>query len=190
MVDKEKFIDLTEASKISSKKTEEKFNVTENKINELENKLDTIQDKIDNKIENSKIKVIETLGIFVALFTFVSVEFQAFRQMNNLNSIAGMTLIMLGSLSFFVIIMDIVLNNQFSDKKIIKQKGSYFFESSKEIVQKTFGYSEQKEFNLFKCSSWGEGFKLKICLLVLCLILIGAGIYLFSLSKFFIPICK
>ncbi|MDD5639660.1 MAG: hypothetical protein PHR47_02540 [Candidatus Pacebacteria bacterium] len=76
---------------------------------ELEEEINRETKELENKIENSKIKVIETLGIFVALFTFISVEFQIIKQGNTLLGVSGLTLLLLGSLLFFVIVMDMML---------------------------------------------------------------------------------
>lgn len=74
------------------------------------------EEKLRDKIDDSKLKTIETLGIFVALFTFVSVEFQIFRIFHTPASIGGLTAILLGSLLFFSIILDYVLDSSDNPK--------------------------------------------------------------------------
>lgn len=58
------------------------------------------------QIENQKLTIIETLGIFVALFTFVSVDFQVFKSYRNPFAVAGLSMLLLGAISFLVIIFD------------------------------------------------------------------------------------
>ncbi len=73
--------------------------------------------ELEAKIDDSKLKVIETLGIFVALFTFVSVEFQIFRSFSSWYAGASFSLIILGALTFFVLLIVDLLN---------KRKQKYF----------------------------------------------------------------
>ncbi len=78
-------------------------------------RIDKIDEKIleyDKKIESSKLSVIETLGIFVALFTFVSIDFQVFRSYRDWHAITGLTLILLSSMSFLVSIFDFIINKK------------------------------------------------------------------------------
>jgi len=83
----------------------------ENKTKSFETKIDETRDIFEQKIDSSRIKIIETLGIFVALFTFVSVEFQMFRIFHTPSSIGGLTLILLGSLISFLLVLDFVINS-------------------------------------------------------------------------------
>lgn len=78
------------------KKKFEKFQQDENKM----------RDEIEKQIENSKLSVIEVIGVFVALFTFISTEFQVFRIFREPMAIAGLSLILLGAISFLVILFD------------------------------------------------------------------------------------
>lgn len=59
----------------------------------------------ENKIEESKNQNIETLGLFVALFTFISVEFSLFNDIKDFNSIISLTFIIAGLLAFFVLLL-------------------------------------------------------------------------------------
>ena len=86
----------------------------DDKIEKIEFEFAEEGKKLENKIESSKIKVIETLGIFVALFTLISVEFQIFRLYENAVTIGGLTLIILGSLLIFITVADAVLSNNLS----------------------------------------------------------------------------
>lgn len=88
----------------TTKEIEDKFN------DKIENTTKETEEKLNNKIDDSKLKTIETLGIFVALFTFVSIEFQVFRMFDDPQSVAGLTLILLGSLLTFITVLDSVLS--------------------------------------------------------------------------------
>ena len=82
---------------------------TESQLKEVtekyEKKIEAHQDKLESKIEDSKLKIIETLGIFVALFTFISVETQILRSEVSLLAATGFSLIILGGLFLFLIIL-------------------------------------------------------------------------------------
>lgn len=82
------------------------------KIGKDENNL---KNRLEEKIDDSKLSVIETLGIFVALFTFLSIDIQIMRSTFSLIGLLGFILLTLGSLLFFVIILHILV---VSDKKI------------------------------------------------------------------------
>lgn len=73
---------------------------------QFEEKLKNSEKDLDDKIENSKLSVIETLGVFVALFTFISIDFQVFRSYRDPYAITGLTLILLGSVSFLISVLD------------------------------------------------------------------------------------
>jgi hypothetical protein len=94
-----------------NKKVNEDIKKLEDKIIESNEEIKKSEYNFNNKIESSRIKIIETLGIFVALFTFVSVEFQMFRIFHRADSVGGLTLILLGSLISFLLILDFVINS-------------------------------------------------------------------------------
>lgn len=85
------------------------------KVNEI---IQKTEDKLSDKIDDSKLKTIETLGIFVALFTFVSVEFQFFRTFDNWLSIVSFTFILLGSLLTFVTVINYYLSETKEKKEV------------------------------------------------------------------------
>lgn len=80
-----------------------------NGTNESDGELKKIKDEIDTskkQIENQKLTIIETLGIFVALFTFISIDFQVFKSYRDPYAVGGLSLILLGSISFLIILFD------------------------------------------------------------------------------------
>jgi hypothetical protein len=147
---------------------------------ESQENINKYKEDVEKKIENRQLKTIETLGIFVALFTLVSVEFQIFKIYQSPNTIAGLTLILLGSLLVFVTILDIILSGHFSLHKTKKIPGT--LSSASEYIKKLSGYEERVDFNICRPNTWGEGFKLKVILLFIwtLLILIGVLLLIFS----------
>ncbi len=99
---------IQENKELSEKIAEQSKNITEmeeKRLAQVES-MDDMKKEYDSKIENSKLTIIETLGIFVALFTFISVDFQVFRSYRDIYAISGLTLILLGSISFLLLIFD------------------------------------------------------------------------------------
>jgi hypothetical protein len=149
-------------------------------IKKINSEFEKNKDQLENKIENSKIKIIETLGIFVALFTFISTEFQVFKIYQSPITIAGLTLIILGSLLVFITILDITLASNFSLYKTKKISGSIapFFQNIKNLS----GYEEKIDFKILDCKTWGEGFKLKVILILIWFLFIIVGAVFFVCS--------
>ncbi len=111
---------FTYISRISqmAKDIEEDF---KKKSEKIKDEIKTSEDRLNKKIDDSKLKIIETLGIFVALFTFVSIDFQVFRAYKNPWSIGGLILILLGSLTMFLILLDYLIINSYANNKIKKK---------------------------------------------------------------------
>lgn len=96
--------------------TQARLDYLKEKIEKYESRMEKIKDDLDKKIDDSKIRIIETLGIFVALFTFISINFQVFKSYKNPVAISGLILILLGSLTTFITILDFLIIN--GSKKI------------------------------------------------------------------------
>ncbi len=79
---------------------------------ETKSALNEVESNIKKDITDNQIKNTETLAIFVALFTFVSIEFQIFRSFTSWQSAASLSLILLGSLTFFVILIDLLFKKR------------------------------------------------------------------------------
>lgn len=87
---------LTEATK-EVYTQQEKLGKTQNEINtEFEN------------IKNDKFRLVEILGIFVAIFTFVSIEIQILRVATDFLRLAGLTVIIFSALSFFLFTLHLI----------------------------------------------------------------------------------
>ncbi|MBP7119463.1 hypothetical protein KBA63_05275 [Candidatus Woesebacteria bacterium] len=82
-----------------------------------EEKLDELRKKHSDQIQ--------TLSIFVAFFTFVSVEFGLLRSVAHPVMAVSYTLILLGSLTFFVVLIDVVLNDDRRATNRIRLKFSF-----------------------------------------------------------------
>ncbi len=67
-------------------------------------------DPIKDELSEYKAKIIEVLGIFVALFTFISIDFQIFKENISIISAIGVSLVTLGALSFFILLLFFSLN--------------------------------------------------------------------------------
>ncbi|MCX6806858.1 MAG: hypothetical protein NT135_01915 [Candidatus Berkelbacteria bacterium] len=131
--------------------------------------------------EQNQIRLIEVLALFVALFTFISINIQIFKFGLPLWIVAGFILILLGALCFFIVIVDAVLRNLPFQKNLV-HKG---------LLSNTFqpmvGYTEKLELRFLRCQTWGIGFKIFLILLILTTILIGLGVSLVISGQKFIP---
>ncbi|MFH1233419.1 MAG: hypothetical protein V1649_02085 [Patescibacteria group bacterium] len=67
---------------------------------------------IKDDLNDYKVKMIEVLAIFVALFTFISVDIQIFKSDISKLSALGFTLIMLGTLLIFIIILAYIFDSK------------------------------------------------------------------------------
>lgn len=88
------------------------------------------EDKFDQKIDSSKISIIETLGIFIALFTFISIDFQVFKSYRDPVAISGLTLILLASIGFLMSIFDFFIlevKKLLDENSVIHARESFVF---------------------------------------------------------------
>jgi len=106
--------DTREEQSVSFKQDEEwkKFKRKTENLEKQISKVETNVGRINHEIRDSNLKTIETLGIFVALFTFVSIEFQIFRSFFSWYAGASLSLIILGALTFFVLLLTTLLNKK------------------------------------------------------------------------------
>lgn len=176
---------LNKAEYVAEKKIKDYVNKDEfeNKVIKIaEERTGKLIDKLDSKIDDSRIKTVEALGIFVALFTFISIEFQAFKVFeDNLQAIGGVTLIILGALLFFVVLIDFVVSNyNLSLFKVKKVSGRLPLS----IVRDIAGYEEKIEFKWHHPKTWGDAFIIKFLpLFLFCIICISIGVFLLVTSS-------
>lgn len=90
----------------------------EEKFKQAKKDLENSEKETRSYIESNRIKTIESLGIFVALFTFISIEFQIFKVYTHPYSIVGVSLIFLGSLLLMISVLDFLLNFKESDRGV------------------------------------------------------------------------
>lgn len=103
---KSKFKLLKDESQDGFGKMESRFKQVEKRFAEAEKNVDDIVgtkvDKAWDKLESKQINSIQFLGIFVALFTFVSGSFQIYRMIDNINSAVVFT-VLIAALSVFIL---------------------------------------------------------------------------------------
>jgi hypothetical protein len=129
--------------------------------------LKEVWDEIDTskkQIDNQKLTIIEALGIFVALFTFISIDFQVFRSYRDYHAISGLTLIFLGSISLFIIVFD-----------------CFIFQARKIKYNKREGDSKERFRKLTFLEKAGNNIS-RIILSCISIALVVSGIWLFSRS--------
>lgn len=102
--------DKTQITRVTSpQNTKEDFATLEERsvqrTNEIERKLNEATKEINEKFTALERKTIETLGVFVALFTFVAVEFQIFRSFSSWMAGASLSLLLLGALLIFISVL-------------------------------------------------------------------------------------
>jgi len=121
-------------------------------------KIKTLENRI-NRLEDKQINIIETLAIFAALFTFVSIEFQIFHSQFSLRETAGLSLIIFGGLIFFISAIDFFLKLD-----LVSYKKDNKAPSLKTVLS-----------NLF--------FLIRAAFLLIGIICILVGVWLFSTNK-------
>lgn len=85
----------------------------------FEKRLNEKEKEVERKIEQSQFKYVEMLGIFVAVFSFVSIEFQIIRAFTYWQEISAFTLILLGSLILFAALINRFLSSNSNDSFFI-----------------------------------------------------------------------
>jgi len=95
---------------------------SDKQINEQEEKIKQIKTKFNEQkreVKNMKIDFIAVIGIFVSIFTFISIEIQILRYVCDFWRIAGFSLIIFGSLSGFVILIHSIFSQKEIKNKIL-----------------------------------------------------------------------
>ncbi|OGL65577.1 hypothetical protein A3B21_03370 [Candidatus Uhrbacteria bacterium RIFCSPLOWO2_01_FULL_47_24] len=129
--DPQRLISLEESIKQSKEKLDklEAFDVkiyVQEKIKEVE-----------QKIDSSKINVIEALGIFVALFTFIAVNVQVFSKINDLGSAMWFMLVMGGITLTILLSVEILISGRQQHSTSGKLT---WFQSLIEVTISKFGF--------------------------------------------------
>jgi hypothetical protein len=95
-------------------------------------KIENKQNQIDNELErwrDDKVNLIEIVGIFVAIFTFVSVEIQILRGVTDYLRVAGLSVLLFSGLSFFLLVLFFISEN-WVRKNNEDKKYNYFYKKS------------------------------------------------------------
>lgn len=71
-----------------------------------------VDNKVNKVIEDRQIKYTEVLGVFAALFTFISINIQIFSRITSLNNALIFVILQFLCLAGFVILLDIILGNK------------------------------------------------------------------------------
>lgn len=88
--------------------TTEKFTAFEKKFDDLK-----------NEVSDSKARQIESLGLFVALIAFLSLQIQAFNGVDSRAQTVGLILISAGIMTFFVLILDVMIRAERETSRFI-----------------------------------------------------------------------
>jgi len=70
-------------------------------------------------VKGQTLHSIEALGIFVALFTFISVDIQIFKSELSLSAATGLVLIILGALLLFIVCLHILLYQNYKQVQVL-----------------------------------------------------------------------
>jgi Flp pilus assembly protein TadB len=105
--DTEKSIDSTNKSLEETRKDQEK----------MRKDFALAQTKMKEEIASAQTKIIETVGIFVALFTFISVNVQIFRNVTSLFSAAMFSIILAALIGIMILVFLLVLSPYKKEQK-------------------------------------------------------------------------
>lgn len=100
-----------ETGNSSYNKLDERVKIIENGLLKASYGIKKTQKNI-RYLRKSSINIIEIIGIFVTLFTFISVDVQIFKNMASLNNAVFFVILMFFCLIGFVFFLHIVLNNE------------------------------------------------------------------------------
>lgn len=164
----DKFQDISESSvvqgaqppSIQSNPNEYLRIITQEQIKELRSKVDKAiegagkdVDKAIKGIKDEKINLVEMLGVFVSLFTFISIDVQIFRTATNAYILVGFVFLMLFGLIAFNLVLKMVV-----EKEFVFQRKEYV--SIFPNVAGLFGKSVPIKLKLFDITTWTWGFTL------------------------------
>jgi len=119
--------DYSETDAYINKKLDEaneSFTKLENKVEQIErstkSKIDKELSDLRLRIDESKSRVVETLALFAALFTFLSLQVQIFKEQTDVDQVLGLVLITGGLITFFVLILDLMIKNKDDAKNFLR----------------------------------------------------------------------
>lgn len=121
MNNEKKLTRLEEMSESTAKIQIDKMNEYDIKLGEME-----------KRVKDAQTNVIEALALFAAFFTFVSVNVQIFAGVTNLKSAMWFTILLMGALGFFALIVHIIIKEE--DKYFNIEYGKFKLYISRKIL--------------------------------------------------------
>ena len=119
--------DIAEANK----KIDKAVKMSQDSANKLqakvENQLEKLRGEVRSQVDDSKNRVVETLAVFAALFTFLSLDVQIFKTQTSPNKIIGLILISGGLITFFVIMLDAMIKHDDDAEKFWQTRFILFY---------------------------------------------------------------
>ncbi|GEM_PF-3709137 len=100
---------------------------------ELRSVRKTVNDQlkeVTKQIDESKNRVVETLALFAALFTFLSLQVQIFKDERDPDIVIGIVLITGGLITFFVLILDLMIKSKGESNNLMKTRFFLLFATS------------------------------------------------------------
>ena len=98
-------------SKNSTSNFESSGSIYQQELNNTKDKIALLEKNTEDKLNSLSIRIIEILGVFVTLFTFISVDVQIFKNISSLNNAVFFVILMFFCLIGFVFFLHIILNN-------------------------------------------------------------------------------
>jgi hypothetical protein len=107
---------ISEANKHFEELTKELDSFKSSMAKKLDDEIGTVKEQVSE----SKSRVVESLGLFAALFTFLSLQVQVFKDQASTDNVIGLVLITGGLITFFVLILDIMVKTKEDSKYFLK----------------------------------------------------------------------
>lgn len=120
---------LTLLEEIPEKASEEYVDKSKAYVDDV---LDTCLKELEKEIKKTQTSVIEALALFAAFFTFVAVNVQIFTGVTHLKSAMWFTVLLMGALGFFALIVHIIIREE--DKYFNFEYGKFKIYISRKII--------------------------------------------------------
>lgn len=161
-------IDETKMSKELIEDYQKRYKQIENQFGELRSyiqrekkDLSEFKEKLEDRLEDQKIKVIEVLGVFISIFTFISVDIQIFKENRNAFILVGFVLVLLSALMAFNLLLKVLSGREIEFTKI--RTTDMIAET---IARATLQRTDEYKPKLFKVSTWTNGYAVVVLTIV------------------------
>lgn len=134
-------------------------------------------EKYETKLEEQQSRSIETLGIFISIFTFISAQVQILSSDVHVTAASGLTLILLGGLIMFILLINYVIRTKlkFSNEPITENTITSTISNALSAI----GYTVIKRpVNAANPKTWANGHFIAVGAALLIIL----GIFLVALS--------